>query len=204
MQRDGSKSISGSCGESTLLFDVWLITHLSGRLLDDALQPALTGDEFGLYSLIYSFGPVAPTQIARWTGMAQTTVSGMVRRITTRGHATYIPNPDDGRSRLLRLTEEGLAETIRAATVLAGMLPRLHMALEHGPSAVRAGLRDLDTGLRSLLDVADRPYDDQLDQSRDESPAVRYEGAALTLAQIAEVRTFIDWLRARDGAAQDS
>jgi DNA-binding MarR family transcriptional regulator len=193
------KRNSNTCEESTLLFDVWLVTHLTARLLDDALRPlGLTGDEFGLYSLIYSFGPATPTQISRWTGMAPTTVSGMVRRITTRGHATHAPNPDDARSRLLRLSDDGLRVTAEAATLLAGILPRLHSALDTGPAAVRAGLRDIDTGLRRLLEVAPRPYDPPPAGRPNDRTTIPYEGARLTEAQTTEVATFIDWLHARD------
>jgi hypothetical protein len=56
--------------EISVLFDVWLLMHLVSGMLDQALaEHGLSGDEFGLYSLLRGFGPVTPTQIARWTGM---------------------------------------------------------------------------------------------------------------------------------------
>ncbi|MFY1632070.1 MarR family winged helix-turn-helix transcriptional regulator [Solwaraspora sp. WMMB335] len=192
---------SSNRGVSTLLFDVWLVSHLAGRLLDEALRPTgLTSDEFGLYSLIHTYGPGTPTQISRWTGMAPTTVSGMVRRITTRGHGTLLPNPDDARSRLLRLSDDGLQVTVAAAGVLAATLPRLQRAIDR-PEAVRAGLSDLDAALRRVLDAAPRPYTVPPTGPSDRQPVVSYAGAHLTEAQTTEVRTFIDWIRARDSEA---
>jgi len=194
MQRDSS-----NLPECTVLFDVWLVTHLTARLLDDGLRPlGLTGDEFGLYSLIHSFGPIAPGQISRLTGMAPTTVSGMIRRLTARGHLVQVPNPDDARSRLLRLSDDGVRVTERAGQVLAAELPRLHDALASGPTAVRAALCDLDAALRGMLDVAPRPYA-PVRAEPDGQQAITYTGPRLTEAQAAEARRFIDWLRARDG-----
>jgi DNA-binding MarR family transcriptional regulator len=194
MQRNRS-----TCEQSTLLFDVWLVTHLTTCLLDEALRPlGLTGDEFGLYSLIRSFGPLTGTQVSRLTGMAPTTVSGMVRRITDRGHATQVANPDDARSRLLHLSEAGVRVADEAGAVLTATLPRLHDALRTGPAAVRASLGDLDAGLRQLTGASPRPYDLAEAEHSEDPPAVTYEGAHLTGAQTAEVRSFVDWVRARD------
>ena len=184
---------------STVLFDVWLITHLTGRLLDDALRPlGLTGDEFGLYSLLYQYGPATPTQVSRWTGMAPTTVSSVIRRTVARGHAEHTANPDDARSRLLRLTTAGAAATGQAAGVLGDLLPRLHRALGGEPAAVRAGLATLDEALRQLVGAAPRPYGPP---PAGTGTVLSYPGTPLSPAQCAEVRRFIDWIRYRDGAA---
>ncbi|SHL32882.1 DNA-binding transcriptional regulator, MarR family [Pseudonocardia thermophila] len=194
MQRNGS-----NLRECTLLFDVWLVTHLTSRLLDDHLRPlGLTGDEFGLYSLIHSVEPIAPGQVSRLTGMAQTTVSGMVRRLAARGHLVQVPNPQDARSRLLRLSDDGRHVTEEAAGVLVTILPRLHGALASGPDAVRTALADLDSALRGLTDVAPRPYAAPAVENDDGPPHVTYGGPRLSEAQEAEVRMFIDWLRTRD------
>ncbi|GGM61401.1 hypothetical protein GCM10010106_04220 [Thermopolyspora flexuosa] len=195
MERDSS-----NLEECTLLFDVWLVTHLTSRLLDDHLRPlGLTGDEFGLYSLVHTFEPIAPGRISRLTGMAPTTVSGMIRRLTARGHLVQVPNPEDARSRLLRLSDDGRRVTAKAAGILVTILPRLYGALAAGPDAVRAALADLDNALRGMTDVAPRPYATPPARPRDdEPPSITYGGPRLTEAQEAEVRMFIDWLRTRD------
>jgi DNA-binding MarR family transcriptional regulator len=200
MERDSSNG-----KQSTLLLDVWLVTHLTGRLLDDALRPVgLTGDEFGLYSLLYFLAPTTPTQISRWTGMAPTTVSGMIRRLGTRGHVSHTTNPDDARSRLLALNEEGRRATVQGATILSMLLPRLEDTLRHGSPAVRTSLRDLDAGLRRLVDAAPHPYTlPPRPGCADDRPSISYRGPHLTDVQITEVQAFIDWLRTRDGRRAD-
>src|SRR5919199_322961 len=95
--------------EISVLFDVWLVMHLVAGLLDQALaEHGLSGDEFGLYSLLRGFGPATPTQISRWTGMPATTVSAALRRLTARGHVERMPHPDDGRSYLVALSDAGI------------------------------------------------------------------------------------------------
>ncbi len=190
----------GSTGEGTLLLDVWFVMNLTGRLLDDALRPVgVTADEFGMYSLIYAFGPVSQTQIARWTGMPLTTINGTVRRITGRGHLREMPNPEDARSRMVELTDDGVAVTFAGAQVLAAILPQLALALRAGEAEVRAALQDLDQGLRQLVGASPRPY-----EWAETSPArgVSYQGQQLTPAQLAEVRRYIDWVRVRDASAR--
>ena len=197
MKRNSSKG-----NDATLLLDVWLVSHLTARLLDDALRPVgLTGDEFGLYSLMYAGAPVTPTQISRWTGMAQTTVSGMLRRIAARGHLDDDPHPDDARSRLLSLSNDGLRVTAQAAAILGATLPLLNDALEGEQDAIRTKLADLDSGLRQLVDVAPRPYDLPAARQPSVRPTIPYRGTRLSRAQATEVSAFIDWLRARDGTS---
>jgi DNA-binding MarR family transcriptional regulator len=194
---------SNTSGAATLLLDVWLVSHLTARLLDDALRPlGLTGDEFGLYSLIYSGGPVTPTQISRLTGISQTTVSGMLRRIAERGHLDNNPHPDDARSRLLRLSNDGLRVTARAAAALAATLPLLDDALDDDQDAIRAKLADLDQGLRQLVDAAPRPYALPGGAGPAGRPTISYRGPRLSQTQATEVCAFIDWLRARDGSSR--
>jgi DNA-binding MarR family transcriptional regulator len=193
------KRNSSTSKNATLLLDVWLVSHLTARLLDDALRPqGLTGDEFGLYSLIYSGGPVTPTQISRWTGMAQTTVSGMLRRMATRGHLDDNPHPDDARSRLICLSDEGRKVTARAASVLTEIVPLLSDALDDGQDAIRAKLSDLDAGLRRLVDADPRPYGVPGSGKPPDRVTISYRGPRLSLVQTGEVCDFIDWLRTRD------
>src|SRR5947209_12437784 len=111
---------TGACKsppQMSLLFDLWLVSHLISGALDDVLADAsgLSAEEFGFYSLLRRFGPLTLTQVVRWTAMRPTTVSTLVRRLQQRGHVEQLPNPADGRSRLLALTPAGEAEHAAAA-----------------------------------------------------------------------------------------
>lgn len=186
----------------SVLFDVWMVMHLTTAVLDDALDDVgISADEFGLYSLIYYYGPLTPTQIARSTGLSPTTVSTMLKRIRSRGHLDEAPHPDDGRSRLISISAEGRHVEERALNILADVLVRLgdHLA---EPRSVRARLEELDSALRALVDLDPRPYQlarRQADAAAGEpTPApITYTGEPLTADERVEVRDYIDWVRSR-------
>ena len=202
MQRNSSNSRT-----SSILFDVWLVTHLTTNLLDESLRElGITADEFGLYSLLRELGPITPTQVARWTGMAPTTVSGMVRRLAARGHLTQTSNPADARSRLLKLTDEGERLTADGSARLAAVMPTVLDALGPHTSSAHLGLRRLDRALRIVIGAADRPDQPLPGENDPESGAADGQavlGADLTRAQQQEVRQYIRWITARDSTPTD-
>jgi hypothetical protein len=116
----------------------------------------------------------------------------------TRGHLDDNPHPDDARSRLIGLNEDGQKVTARAASVLTEILPLLDDALDDGQDAIRAKLGDLDDGLRRLVDAAPRPYAVPGVGQPPDRPTISYPAPRLSPVQTEEVYEFIDWLRTRD------
>jgi len=190
--------------EMSLLFDVWLLMHLVSGMLDGALEgTGLSGDDFGLYSLLRVFGPATPTQIARWTGMRPTTVSAALRRMSAREHSETAPNPADRRSYLVSLSPAGAAAHLSAARVFLPELGRVAEAVAPGESELRLSLQGLDRALRDVAGLDPRPY--TLAESRAAAhPEGRwqlpYHGEALTPEQEASVRSYIDFLRSVAGS----
>jgi DNA-binding MarR family transcriptional regulator len=68
----------------------------------------LSGEEYGVLSGIAGLQPVAPSELASALGMPPTTISVYAARFLERRIVRRLPNPRDGRSYLLELTEEGL------------------------------------------------------------------------------------------------
>jgi DNA-binding MarR family transcriptional regulator len=181
--------------EISVLFDVWLLMHLVSGVLDQALaEHGLSGDEFGLYSLLRGFGPVTPTQIARWTGMPATTVSAALRRLTTRGHLERVPHPDDGRSYLVALSHSGVAAHAGAASSFLAAAGSVSDALGDDERVQRAALQRLDHVMRSIAGLDPRPYQ-VTESSPGTPPALTYSGHALTPAQEHQARRYIDFIR---------
>jgi len=184
--------------EISVLFDVWLLMHLVSGLLDQALTGhGLSGDEFGLYSLLKGFGPVTPTQITRWTGMPATTVSAVLRRLTARGHVERMPNPEDGRSYLVVLTDSGVAAHAGAASSFRVAASGVSQVRADDEPAQRAVLQRLDQALRDLCALDPRPYRVP-ESSPGTAPALTYTGRPLTPAQEREVRRYIEFVRRED------
>jgi DNA-binding MarR family transcriptional regulator len=132
-----------------VLFTFWLTSRAVHGLLDEALAPAgLTADEFGVYSVLTRSDAMTPTELARWMSAPATTVSSYVKRFEGRGHVTREPNPDDGRSYLIRLTAAG-----RKAHRAAGV--RFLPALDAVVASLGARETTVKRGLESLKNAVD-------------------------------------------------
>ena len=183
----------------SMLFDVWLIMHSMTTLLDEALAPTpLSGDDFGLYSLLRGYGPVTPTQISRWTGMRPTTVSVALKRLQARDHGVSTPNPDDGRSYLIGLNDAGIAAHTEAAPHFRAAVERLAAELGTDQRGERLALRRIDAAFRSVLGLDPRPYELDGDGS-DNVWQLRYGGDPLTSGQEDDVRRYIEFVRSSAG-----
>jgi DNA-binding MarR family transcriptional regulator len=79
----------------------------TARLLDEHIDSSRMGGSFAVYSVIGATEPVTPTRLAEILGMPPTSLSYVIRQMHERGHLRRVPNPQDGRSVLLRLTPKG-------------------------------------------------------------------------------------------------
>jgi DNA-binding MarR family transcriptional regulator len=78
------------------------------RLVATALAGVdLPAEDYPFYVMIGAEGPWTPTGLAERLMMPLSTVLFRFRGLERRGHAERVPNPDDGRSFLIRLTPEG-------------------------------------------------------------------------------------------------
>jgi DNA-binding MarR family transcriptional regulator len=188
----------------SLLFDVWLIMHSMTTLVDDALDSSeLSGDDFGLYSLLRRFGPATPTQIARWTGMKPTTVSFAIKRLTQRRHATQMPHPSDGRSYLVGLNDTGVAAHRSAARLFLGAMEKLSAELGPDDRDERAALQRVDAAFRAVLALDARPYDLGADHAAS-TWTLSYDGPALSPEHEGQVRNYIAFLQSSNHPAAPS
>jgi DNA-binding MarR family transcriptional regulator len=133
-----------------LLLDIWIAGELMGSLLDRNL--ALEGvdtDFYGTLSVIGAFGPLTPSELAERVGAPLTTVSDRLRRIVEDGDAERIPNPDDGRSHLVRLTAEGDARWRRGWPALRRTIEQISENLERPVEEVHDVIEDLIEALRA-------------------------------------------------------
>jgi DNA-binding MarR family transcriptional regulator len=178
----------------SILFDVWLVSHLMSGLLDDSLLAAgMSGDDFGMYSLLRRFGPATPGQVARWTGLRPTTVSAHLKRLAARGHTTHTRNPADGRSYLVGLSPAGEAAHTATAQVFRAETRKLAALLGDDEARHRQALQRLDAVLREAADADPRPY---VLEERTGSWELTYDGDPLTPAQEQDVRRYLDFVRA--------
>lgn len=120
------------------------------QLYDHALEPAgLTVNQFGLLGYLHGASR-APSQassigsIAEWLGMDPTTLNRNLKPLLAKGLAKNATDPDDGRIRIVRITEKGLR-------ALRGALPRWRNAQADVEKAI--GAQSI-AELNSLLDLS--------------------------------------------------
>jgi DNA-binding MarR family transcriptional regulator len=138
-------------GRDTILLDVFVTNQLRERLIAESVAPVgLPPEDYPMYVLIGAEGPWTPTALAERTQMPLSTVLFRVRRLERRGHAERVPNPDDGRSFLIRLTPGG-------QQLLAKARPRFRAHAEAVEAALGQGriddLRALLADLRAAIDA---------------------------------------------------
>jgi len=146
-------------GYYRLLFDVFLLFHVTRRVLGDVLaETGLSAEDFGLYSLVLQEGAVTPGDLVRWTGLRPTTMSSMLRRIEARGHMVRIRNPNDARSYHLDLTPSGRDAALRALETFWPFMNDVDARLGGAEWSYRLALQDVDTVLREAGRLERRPY----------------------------------------------
>jgi DNA-binding MarR family transcriptional regulator len=144
---------------SSLLFDLFAASQRVKSLLTAAMADSpLTADEYAVYSGVFEFGPIAPTDLAAVAGLPATTLSHYVVAMRERGHIAEWRNPLDGRSRMLTLTAAGLAahrgasrEFERAYHLFAARIadePGVKESLEAVERAATGALAELDSPSR--------------------------------------------------------
>jgi DNA-binding MarR family transcriptional regulator len=95
-------------GPDTILLDLFRTNQVREKLIVAALEGTeLPAEDYPMYVLIGAEGPWTPTAFAARVQMPLSTVLFRIGRLEARGHAERIPNPDDRRSYLVRLTDAG-------------------------------------------------------------------------------------------------
>jgi len=140
-------------GPPTILFEVFWTQQQRERLVEAALAGIeLPAADYPFYVMIGAEGPWTPTRLAERLLMPLSTVLFRVRRLERRGHAERVPNPDDGRSFLVRLTPAGRQ-----------LLDRARPAFRDYAEAVEARLgREQVDAVAAGLDSLRQAIDDEL------------------------------------------
>lgn len=115
------------------------------RRFDEALRPfGLTNGQFSLLMALNRPEPVSLTPLSRFLAMDRTTLTAALKPLQRDGLVEGCANPQDGRSRLLRLTALGEAKLATAVPIWRST----HQAIEaellpHDADALRTGLAAL-------------------------------------------------------------
>jgi DNA-binding MarR family transcriptional regulator len=185
-----------------MLLDIWVLARTVGAAMDDAVAPSgLVGREFVLYALLDGLGATTPTDLARRSGVPATTISKMLHRMVERGHLEERENPEDARSRLLILTDEGRRTLTRAREGFAELAGDVATELGDENEQVAWSLDRLRAVLATAAGATVNPAGEAARPDSATAHAVRYVGRPLGRDEEARVADFIDFVRSRaDGS----
>jgi DNA-binding MarR family transcriptional regulator len=140
----------------SLSFDIFAASQRLGTYLDHALEgTGVRPVEYAVYSLMLEAGPRTPTELAAMLGMPLSTVSTYVTAMLRRGDARRIPNPADGRSVRVVLTDRGRG-VVRAVNPA---FTRAHLALEASLDRPVGEVRAVLIGIVEAIERAEASLD---------------------------------------------
>jgi DNA-binding MarR family transcriptional regulator len=159
--------------ERTILFDVFAANQKRERLIEEALAGTdLPPEDYPLYVFLGTTGPVTPTEVARELGMPLSTLLFRMRRLEERRHVGRVPNPDDGRSYLLRLTPTGERLLAWARPLFRARALAVEARLgEERVSALRQALRELGEAIERERQATPEPPTPPARRRRSRSPS---------------------------------
>jgi DNA-binding MarR family transcriptional regulator len=121
--------------ESCLCLATQRAARRLARRFDAVLKPVgLTNGQFSLMVALNQPEPPSMGSLAPLLGMEASTLTAAVKPLARRGLLRVAPDPDDGRSRHLIITSEGVALLNRAVTIWRSE----HAALEAAMTAASA------------------------------------------------------------------
>lgn len=114
------------------------------RRFDAALRPfGLTNGQFSLMVALNQPEPPPLGRLAHFLGMEPSTLTAAVKPLARRGLLTVEPDPEDRRSRRLRITPDGVALMREAVEVWRAEHAALEAGVSEGlPDTVRQGLAE--------------------------------------------------------------
>lgn len=128
----------------SLSFDVFAVSQRLGAYLDRALAgTGVRPAEYAVYSLMLEAGPRTPSELAAMLGMPPSTLSTYLGGMLGRGDARRIPNPADGRSVRVVLTDRGRAVVRRVNPPFSDAQRALEASLDRPVDEVRGILLEL-------------------------------------------------------------
>ena len=135
-----------------LFLDIFRLNQLTGAVVERQVSElGIPAYLLGLLAQIQRLVPVTPSAISQATGMATTTLRDNVQRLVDRGLIERKPNPDDGRSYLIELTDAGRRLLQAADPALLEAYLALERRLPRESAEYEARLAELDAALAAML-----------------------------------------------------
>jgi DNA-binding MarR family transcriptional regulator len=135
-----------------IFLDLFRLSQLTGAVIERHLSElGIPAYLFGLLSQIRRLEPVTPSAVSQATGIATTTLRDNIQRLVDRGLVRRTPNPSDGRSYLIELTDKGELLARAADPALLQAYLAVERRLPRASEEYEARLDELDKALAGIL-----------------------------------------------------
>ena len=176
----------------TVLWDIGIVARMTETLVEGTLvDVGISVREFLLLSLLAAQSPITPSETAARSGVPATSVSKAMARLIGRNMVTESAHPDDGRSHLLSITDEGRSTLLTIGERFGPLHRAFYDTLGTEMADIIWSMRRLEWALRQI-----GPFStNDMEATRHRVPSwIRYSGPALTADEEAEVLRYIDWM----------
>lgn len=135
-----------------LFLDIFRLYQLTGAVVERQVRElGIPAYLLGLLAQIRRLEPVTPSVISRRTGIATTTLRDNIQRLVDRQLIERTPNPGDGRSYLIELTDKGKRLLQAADPALLDAYLALERLLPRESPEYEQRLAELDGALTAML-----------------------------------------------------
>lgn len=135
-----------------LFNEIGILAQLSSAMFERRMEGGYLTSQFAVLNhLIRVRDGRTPLELARAFQVPKTTMTHTLSLLEKRGHVALRPNPEDGRSKQVWLTDAG--RTFREQALAAMVPDMVKLAGLFSPSRAQAMLPEL-TALRKILDEA--------------------------------------------------
>ena len=136
---------------ATALTEIGIVNQLSTALFERRLPEGVLVSHFSVLNHLVRLGDGrTPLAIARAFQVPKTTMTHTLAGLEARGWIRFVPNPADGRSKLVQITEAGRAFRLEAVAAVAPDLAQMAKAV---PPDRIAGILSVLGDLRAYLDA---------------------------------------------------
>jgi len=133
------------------LFDLLAAVNVTHPYVEGFIADPKLSESYGLLSLIGAARSITTTEVAARLGIPITTASDRIRRLEEHGFAERRPNPNDGRSHLVSLTDAGRAAFESTFPAWREATVQLEEELSISSREIGDAIRELDRAMRAIL-----------------------------------------------------
>lgn len=139
-------------GTANVLFESFRTQTAIRELMQGVIAgTGVSGEEYAILGVVEFFPDRTPTELAAALGIPPTSVSRQVASLLDKKLAKRRPNPEDGRSYLLRTTVKGSRVVQTIAPRIAERVQALGEAADRPLEEISASLASLEQAIKNVL-----------------------------------------------------